>query len=207
MKNDFYLFLTFFRQIVEAMIFGFNSYYLHFLILINIMFSLFIATASTSFDFERSNHDPMATHEPMSDKSPVLRGSPFETLVGHERGAPAPRSEDRTNKVFYKFVKRHTKESKIKFQRSPALISATKFCLKMWFNTDALTKKQMVYCENFAKQVPYWYKSARNDVRLFHAHSCKYLYELVLNTGIPRLLAQHTFWEKKTFNFDRRPVM
>ena len=77
----------------------------------------------------------------------------------------------------------------------------------MWFNTDALTKKQMVYCENFAKQVPYWYKSARNDVRLFHAHSCKYLYELVLNTGIPRLLAQHTFWEKKTFNFDRRPVM
>ena len=181
------------------------------------MSSCFIATASTSSNFERSNHDPM-TPERLSDKIPVLCGSPFETpgfmsnkspphhgcpfeipgflseseespiprdrpletLDGFERGEPAPRSEDQTNKEFYKFVRRFTKESKIKFQRSPALISATKSCLKMWFNIDSLTKKQLDYCESFAKQVPYWYKGARNEERLLRAHLCKYSYEVFL---------------------------
>ena len=91
----------------------------------------------------------------LSEESLDPRVCPFETLDGFERGEPAPRPEERTNKEFYKHVKGYTKDQKISFKRSPALTAATKSCLKNWFNIESLTKKQTEFAENFAKKVPY----------------------------------------------------
>ena len=150
------------------------------------MSSHFIATASNSFDL--SDESPVHCGRPfetsvfgnLSEESLEPRVRPFETLDGFERGEPAPRSETRTNKEFYNYVKRYTKDQKISFKRSPAVTTATKSCLKTWFNIESLTKKQTESAKNFAKKVPYWYISSKNDERLFRSHSGMYQTLLII---------------------------
>ena len=159
------------------------------------MSSRFLATASTSFNFEQSTHEPNvsvespglrvcpfeADHEnetTFTGESPVLSDRPFESNE-QEQGAGAKRDVRKTNMEFYHHVRKHVKLNKIPFQRSPKLISVVKECLKTWFKTDSLTKQQKSYAENFAIKVPYWYKKAKSDKQLFHYHEGMFFIKLL----------------------------
>ena len=150
------------------------------------MSSRVLANASTSFDFERSNHEPnVSVQSPgprvrpfeadqeatFTGKSPVPCDRPFE---GNEQERGAEGDVKKTNVEFYHYVKRYVKLNKIPFQRSPKLISAVKECLKTWFKADSLTRQQKLYAENFAIKVPYWYKKAKSDKQLFRLHEGMY---------------------------------
>ena len=147
------------------------------------MSSRFLATASTSFDVERTNHVPNISlsrgprvcplgadndDANISVESPILRDSPFEA---NQREQGAGGDVSKTNIQFYKFVRRYTKSNKIPFQRGPKLDVAISDCLKSWCKVESLTKQQKNFVENFAKKVPYWYKSAKSDDRLFRQHA------------------------------------
>ena len=119
---------------------------------------------SMDFDLDESNEQMDVNSNVKKAENPVLNS-----------GDAPPKVERTTNWEFYESVRKYTKTNKVKFQISKKLTSAVKECLKLWFRTETLTKKQHLFSETFAKQVPAWYNKAKNEARLYAGHSCKYL--------------------------------